>query len=418
MTLDGLFPILTIRLSEEEKESMRDVILLTEREKRLTNLAFILIQKQDPGSKIRFPRKFENQAKYRAFLKPRRRGALLFAVMFFSILPPFSAAYAGGLFDKISEIFNDLHFSKEFSGVPVNSQNMALLEAVRNSDPSPDPRGTNVTIVNDSAILANQAPDQPGGDKLSGVTPAGDQISVYVVRKGDTLSAIAKMFGVSANTILWANDIPKGGSVRVGQKLVILPVSGVQHTVKKGETVAKIAALYKADADEIRGTNNLEDGENLTAGDIIIIPNGVESEAPSVNPIKNTIKRALSSLVDDTPAVPTSGYFVRPTAGRKTQGLHGHNGIDFHADEGTAVVAAAAGTVVVSMSSGWNGGYGQYIVIQHANGTQTLYAHLSNNIVSAGQEVSQRQLIAYSGSTGKSFGPHLHFEVRGGRNPF
>lgn len=335
--------------------------------------------------------------------------------MFVAVLLPSSAAYASGIFDKISEIFNDLYFSKEFSGVPVNSQTMALLEAVRNSDPSPDPNDAEVTIVNDSAILASPAPDQSAG---TGAVPTSDQISVYVVRKGDTLSAIAKMFGVSANTILWANDIHKGGGVKVGQKLVILPVSGVQYTVKKGDTVAKIATLYKADPDEIRGTNNLEDGDSLTIGDTVIIPNGVESETPSVNPVKNTIKKALGVLADNSPSVSTDGYFVRPTAGRKTQGLHGHNGVDFHADKGTAVVAAAAGTVVVSRSGGWNGGYGQYIVIKHSNGTQTLYAHLSSNIVSEGQEVFQGRLIALSGDTGKSFGPHLHFEVRGGRNPF
>lgn len=315
----------------------------------------------------------------------------------------------------MGEIFADLHFTKEFLGVPVNSQNMALLEAVRNSDPSPDPESKEVTIVNDSAILANPTPDQGNN-----AAAASDQISVYVVRKGDTLTAIAKMFGVSINTILWANDIPKGGGVRVGQKLVILPVSGIQHTIKKGDTITKLATLYKADADEIRGTNELETGDNLTVGETILIPNGVESEAPpttSINPIK-TIKKVIGSLVDSSPTVSTNGYFVRPTAGKKTQGIHGHNGIDFHAAEGTAVVAAAAGTVVVSRDSGWNGGYGQYVVIKHGNGTQTLYAHLSNNIVSEGQNVSQGQLVGYSGATGKSFGPHLHFEVRGGRNPF
>lgn len=353
-------------------------------------------------------------------MEPRRGGGFFAVVVLVStLLSPF-VAYAG-ILSFVGDIFNDLHFSKEFSGVPVNSQTMALLEAVRNSDPSPNPDNGGATIMNNSALVANPAPDQFGGDRTSGMTPASDQISVYVVRKGDTLSAIAKMFGVSANTIRWSNDIPQGNGVKVGQKLVILPVSGVQYTVKKGDTVTKIATLYKADPDEIRGTNNLEDGDSLTAGDTIIIPNGIESEAPPVNPIKNTIKKALSSLVDNigTPAsVSTDGYFVRPTAGRKTQGLHGHNGIDFHADEGTAVVAAAAGTVVVSRSDGWNGGYGQYIVIKHGNGTQTLYAHLSNNIVSEGQEVSQGQLIALSGATGKSFGPHLHFEVRGGRNPF
>jgi murein DD-endopeptidase MepM/ murein hydrolase activator NlpD len=315
----------------------------------------------------------------------------------------------------MGDIFADLHFSKEFLGVPVNSQTMALLEAVRNTDPSPDPESADVIIVDGSAILASATPDQAG----SGTIPTGDQISVYVVRKGDTLSAIAKMFGVSNNTILWANDIPKGGTVQVGQKLVILPVSGIQYTVKKGDTIEKIAALYKAEADDIRESNNIEGGDILAVGGTIIIPNGVESEAPSVSPVK-TIKKALGSLVNtvSSPTVSTDGYFVRPTVGRKTQGIHGHNGIDFHAGKGTAVVAAAAGTVVVSLDSGWNGGYGQYVVIKHSNSTQTLYAHLSNNMVSEGQTVSQGQTIGLSGDTGKSFGPHLHFEVRGGRNPF
>lgn len=295
---------------------------------------------------------------------------------------------------------------------------MALLEAVRNSDPSPTPDNGGGTIVNDSALVASPAPDQ-SVDSLSGATPTSDQISVYVVRTGDTLSAIAKMFGVSPNTILWANDIPRAGSVKVGQKLVILPVSGTQHTVKKGDTIEKIAALYKAEADDIRESNNIEGGDILAVGENIIIPNGVESEAPSVSPVK-TIKKALGSLVNtvSSPTVSTDGYFVRPTAGRKTQGIHGHNGIDFHASKGTSVVAAAAGTVVVSRDSGWGGGYGQYIVVKHGNGTQTLYAHLSANLVSEGQEVYQGQLIGLSGATGKSFGPHLHFEVRGGRNPF
>lgn len=390
---------------------------------RIKTFTFISIQKQDPDSKNYFSSrlfgKFENRAKYGTFLGLHRKKGFFAVVMMISILLPSSAAYAGGIFDKISEIFNDLHFSKEFSGVPINSQTMALLEAVRNSDPSPDPNDRDVTIVNDSAILTNTAPNQSGGDNLSNALPTSDQISVYVVRKGDTLSAIAKMFGVSANTILWANDVPKGGGIKVGQKLVILPVSGVQYTVKKGDTIAKVATLYKADVEEIRGANNLDVGDGLTVGDSIIIPNGIESVISIPTTSTNKSKETRGYVPpDNSTFIATDGYFVRPTAGRKTQGIHGHNGIDFHADKGTTVVAAAAGTVVVSRNDGWNGGYGQYIVIKHSNGTQTLYAHLSSNIVSEGQEVSQGQLIALSGDTGKSFGPHLHFEVRGGRNPF
>jgi len=111
---------------------------------------------------------------------------------------------------------------------------------------------------------------------------------------------------------------------------------------------------------------------------------------------------------------------MRPLVGGvRTQGVHGYNGVDIAAPVGTPFLASAAGEVIVARSSGWNGGYGQYIVVRHANGTQTLYAHASQIIVGVGQRVVQGQVIGYVGSTGRSTGAHLHFEIRGGpRNPF
>ncbi|MBI3075361.1 MAG: M23 family metallopeptidase, partial [Parcubacteria group bacterium] len=106
------------------------------------------------------------------------------------------------------------------------------------------------------------------------------------------------------------------------------------------------------------------------------------------------------------------------SGGRKTQGLHGFNGVDIGAPYGTPVYAAAAGTVIVSRPSGWNGGYGQYVVISHSNGTQTLYSHMGSIVASEGAYLEQGQILGYVGSTGRSTGPHLHFEVRGARNPF
>jgi murein DD-endopeptidase MepM/ murein hydrolase activator NlpD len=104
--------------------------------------------------------------------------------------------------------------------------------------------------------------------------------------------------------------------------------------------------------------------------------------------------------------------------GVKTQGLHGYNGIDIGAAAGTSIVAAAPGTVIIARSGGWNGGYGSYVVVQHGNGTQTLYAHASSVLVSQGQQVTQGQAIARVGATGRATGNHLHFEVRGAKNPF
>jgi murein DD-endopeptidase MepM/ murein hydrolase activator NlpD len=98
--------------------------------------------------------------------------------------------------------------------------------------------------------------------------------------------------------------------------------------------------------------------------------------------------------------------------------LHGYNGVDIAAPVGTSIFAAAEGTVIVAASSGWNSGYGNYVVISHPNGTQTVYGHASKVMVSVGEHVSKGQLIASVGSTGKSTGPHLHVEVRGAANPF
>ncbi|MHB1118154.1 MAG: M23 family metallopeptidase, partial [Minisyncoccota bacterium] len=118
-----------------------------------------------------------------------------------------------------------------------------------------------------------------------------------------------------------------------------------------------------------------------------------------------------------------AGYYTNPLpAGHKTQGIHGYNGIDIGAPTGTPIYAAAGGTVIVSrfrtLSNPWFGGYGNYVIIEHPNGTQTLYGHMSAVYVAVGAHVDKGQPIGEVGSTGKSTGPHLHFEVRGAKNPF
>ena len=283
-----------------------------------------------------------------------------------------------------------------------------VLEAPLSHDLNQDQNDDNSQdMVDDTALSAGYDPTPGDSNDL---TVTSDQISVYVVHKGDTLSQIAKMFKVSANTILWSNDIPKGGSVREGQQLVILPISGVQYTVKKGDTVAKIAKKFGGDPDEIIAFNNIGD-DGVKPGDAIVVPNGIE--APMAAPSSNPVKKLISDVVNAF-----AGYFMRPVGGVRTQGLHGHNAVDFGVHIGTNVAAAASGQVIISISGGYNGGYGSYIVIKHPNGMQTLYAHLSQNLVSSGDTVWQGQVIGLSGNTGRSTGPHLHFEVRGGYNPF
>ncbi|MDB5266760.1 MAG: putative rane bound lytic murein transglycosylase [Parcubacteria group bacterium] len=281
---------------------------------------------------------------------------------------------------------------------------MSLLEGHLNTNPIPS-GAKQLAIVDNSALSAQ-------GDQSETFTEIGKsgtgQISVYIVRKGDTLPAIAKMFGVTTNTIAWANDL-KGGTIKEGQELIILPISGVRHTVKSGDTLQSIAKKYNADLQDILAFNDTAIGTKLVPGDVIIVPDG-EIAAPSAG---STVKPIGSSYPS------YAGYYMRPiVGGRKTQGIHGHNGVDLGAPNGTPILAAANGSVIISRTGGYNGGYGTYVVISHPNGTQTLYAHMSSNNVSVGQYVSQGQVIGAVGNTGKSTGSHLHFEVRGAKNPF
>lgn len=281
---------------------------------------------------------------------------------------------------------------------------MALLVAVASPlGNSPIP---NAPTVEDNALVPNVGPSGIAPGTLFH-KPTSDQISVYVVRKGDTLSQIAEMFDVSVNTIKWGNDL-RSNTLKVGETLVILPISGVKHTVVKGDTVASLAKKYKSDLDEIIAYNNLKEGESLTIGSEIIVPDGEVLMPTSI--IKPTGSSGLKEY---------AGYYMRPiVGGKKTQGIHGYNGIDIGASIGTPILAAADGEVIISRTGGWNGGYGNYIVIRHANGTQTLYAHNSRNNVSVGDTVRQGDVIGSVGSTGKSTGSHVHFEIRGARNPF
>ena len=157
------------------------------------------------------------------------------------------------------------------------------------------------------------------------------------------------------------------------------------------------------------------DSAVLAIGDEVVIPGGV---APLPKSNSRTTIRYNSLRGVGGPNL--TGYYIRPiSGGRISQKLHGYNAVDFAAPKGTPILAAASGEVIISKDNGyWNGGYGNYIVIKHNNGTQTLYAHNNSNIVWRGYHVVQGQVIGYLGSTGRSTGPHVHFEVRGAANPF
>lgn len=288
-----------------------------------------------------------------------------------------------------------------------NSQVMPILSAPQNINPLAGRGGGDISIVQGSALLAISGPLGSTAD-IEERKP--DTISLYVVRPGDTIYTIAHLFDVSINTIRWANDLGRTSVITPGQILVILPVSGVQYTTKKGDTFKLVAKKFGGSAEEIADFNDLVLEGTLEAGISLIIPNG---EAGVISPLlqpKRTLQPAAGAI---------QGYFLRPfSGGVRTQGIHGYNGVDLAHACGMPIVAAAAGDVILAKAAGWNAGYGRYVTISHSNGTQTLYAHLSGVEVGAGWHVAKGQLIGYMGSTGLSTGCHLHFEVRGARNPF
>jgi LysM repeat protein len=322
------------------------------------------------------------------------------------------ASSAGAFFSTLFAANTAQEQAPTISEEVLYSQDMTWLQPARNVDPNPSRGGGEVRTYGGVALVSEVNP-VPSSSQEKERPAAPDQISLYQIQEGDTLSQVAAMFSVSVNTIVWANELRSTTDIRPGDTLLILPISGVQHTVKKGDTVASIAKRYEGDADEILVYNGLEKGESLAVGSVVTVPGGRVEEVKKPTPARSAGSRVAGGGSN------TSGYYIHPLPGSvRTQGLHGYNAIDFGAPIGTPIRAAAAGRVIVSRVGGWNGGYGNYVVIDHPNGTQTLYAHNNSNIVWQGQSVVAGQVIGYVGNTGRSTGPHLHFEVRGTANPF
>lgn len=297
-----------------------------------------------------------------------------------------------------------------------NSQNMVVLHATINSDPNSSGSQNDSPLVSGNTLVAEIGPSGTVSDLDQETT--NTQISLYVVRKGDILSKIADMYDVTVNTIIWANDLGRNPVLQEGQKLIILPISGVKYTVKKGDTLRNIANKYKTDLNEVLQFNDLTLTSMLSPGDVIIIPDAEPAviKEPTFSTSKNV---AINPTLHGTGGPYYPGYYIRPVdGGYKSQGLHGYNAVDLAVPLDTPIHAAADGVVIASVMGGWHGGYGNYVIISHSNGTQTLYAHTLKNFVSVGDHVDQGQMIAKSGSTGNSTGPHVHFEIRGARNPF
>lgn len=233
------------------------------------------------------------------------------------------------------------------------------------------------------------------------------EVRDYTVQKGDTISGLAQKFGLSVDTIKWANSLEDNLNIKPGQVIRIPPVTGVVHKVKKGDTVYSIAKYYQTNAQGIVdypfNTFTSDETFELAVGQILIVPDGVMPKAEKVYIAKQT---------PNAGTVVASGIFVWPTSGKISQRFTWyHRGIDIANSIGTPILAADAGKVIVA---GWpdNVGYGNRVIIDHGNGFVTLYGHMSKVLVDVGQTVQRGSTIGLIGSTGRSTGPHCHFEIR------
>ncbi len=238
-----------------------------------------------------------------------------------------------------------------------------------------------------------------------------DKVVEYEVKEGDTLANVAEKFDVSVNSIKWATGL-KGDTIKAGSILKVPPVTGIVHSVKSGESIYSIAKRYNVEPQAILNFpfNEYADPESfaLRAGQTIYVPDGVP---PAERPKLPSVGRAPQFAAGQ----PGTGNFIWPTSGYISQTpVWYHMAVDIANKELPPVLAADTGTV--SFVGNFSYGYGSHIIIDHGNGFQTLYGHLSRIDVSPGQGVSKGQTIGRVGSTGRSTGPHLHFEVRqGGR---
>jgi murein DD-endopeptidase MepM/ murein hydrolase activator NlpD len=274
-------------------------------------------------------------------------------------------------------------------------------------------------------VLANTFPAGDGGEpgpavlgtstemlaatQISDKPPA--EVREYQVAEGDTLGSIAEKFGVSLETILWANDMTEKSKIKPGQTLKVPPVTGVVHQVKRGETIYSIAKKYDVEAQNIVNWpyNSFANDETfaLAVGQALVVPDGVMPEAPPP-----TTPRYIARLTPDAGTLTGTGQFIWPTQGKITQQpVWYHMALDIANKAAPDVLAADSGRVSVAGAPD-RGGYGIRVMLDHGNGFQTLYAHLQEVYVSEGQTVSRGAAIGRMGSTGRSTGTHLHFEVR------
>lgn len=223
----------------------------------------------------------------------------------------------------------------------------------------------------------------------------------YTVKSGDTISSICLKYGLSnVGTLISVNNIKNVRSLAAGQKLKIPNYDGIVYTVRTGDTLEGLSVRYDVTVETILDVNDLP-SDQIMPGNILFVPGGKLDNETLQNALGNSFISPLSA-----------SYRISSYYGTRADPFTGvtssHTGIDLAVAKGTPIRASKGGTVI---TAGWSNTYGNYVIISHSGGYQTLYAHMTKYTVKKGQVVNQGELIGYVGSTGYSTGPHLHFSV-------
>ncbi|MEK7542452.1 MAG: peptidoglycan DD-metalloendopeptidase family protein [Patescibacteria group bacterium] len=271
-----------------------------------------------------------------------------------------------------------------------------------------------LVLLDKTSVIAVTPPMTVGANVLGALigdssddTKSKREILYYVVEEGDTIDVLAERFGISTNTIVWANDLSSSSQLTPGQELVILPTSGALHLIRPQDTLSEIAVWYRGSVEEILEFNEIESAQDIFVGDLLIIPDG----------------RKPTTLPNGRLTPLANAYFILPVprSYKTTQGLHPFNAVDF--SNGTCGGPAYAAAGGITQQVGYHSLAGNYVRILHPNGVVTFYGHLSSQAASPGERVLQGQIVGYIGHSGYTIpsgqtGCHLHFEVRGAQNPF
>lgn len=327
---------------------------------------------------------------------------VLFGFLFFS-----SPSLAEPNYSKNSDI---IFFNSFFK----NTDNLSSSDLFFSQNKELALETPDLKIIQDNSVYAVTTPTvlttQTLGDIFGGTQETRKEVVDYVVAPGDTVKLLADKFGISENTIAWANNISKSSALKVGQNLVIMPFSGVLYVVKNGDTLSQIAKIYKPKTQDsatfignIIADNNLANEGDVFIGDILSLRDGVMPQ--KAVPLPTNVPLA-------------DNFFIFPAEGEITQGLHYYNAVDLANKCGTPIYAAAAGTVQRAVANGgYNLGMGNYVTLLHSNGTVTYYGHLMSVLVKPGDTVNVGDRIGLMGRTGNATGCHVHFEVIGAQNP-